>query len=314
MKYSRHHHILPILMIWTVLLYLPSCNKDKDAPEIIPPVHQRIVEILAMEGGMEEYKEVYHYDDQKLTAYYKYRYDAKGNWKKWIRHVFAYPSEDVIIQTKQGLSDSEWFNSNKYERYFYGDKLQEMIFYDSESPEIWKPVRKITWKYEDERLTERLTFKHTNGCWALNVKDCLEYTGNLWTCMRTFKHVDGDWDTIAQTAFIYQGGKLSEVNVYEYRSNKDWTLREQYVLNYETGMLAAIEVREEVADTLLWDRTLYISYNEHAKPVSYTIDHVCCPTQTFQLRYEMDKGNYRQATQELSEIMPWPLGNLISEI
>jgi hypothetical protein len=66
----------------------------------------------------------------------------------------------------------------------------------------------------------------------------------------------------------------------------------------------AINVTSE--DSLEWERTLYVNYNENGNPESYIIDYACCPTEEIYISYKEGKGNFQQATQGYSNYILWP--------
>ena len=70
------HPKLFILILAAIICVYNSCKKTDDDPGIIlPHVFERVTEIIKLKGGLEEFKEVYHYEGNKLSAYYLYMYD-----------------------------------------------------------------------------------------------------------------------------------------------------------------------------------------------------------------------------------------------
>ncbi len=310
MKAKRNFLLKAIRMLFILSICLNySCKKDADTPDIIvPPVDQRVTEIFGFKGGNEEFKDIYHYNGNQLSVYYVYRYDDKGDWKDWLRYSYEYPDNDLIVEKREGVSDSVWFLTNKYERYYSGDKLEEMIFYDYDEgyTGAWRPYRKLTWTFDQERIKEKLSYTYADASWSLRFKAIYEYTGNLWTAVTNLKYINESWDTVACTVLLYQEGRLSEVDVYEFDNECGWSLNEQYLIEYEGNRLSEMIINESAGDSLMWDRTFYVTYNEHGKPAMYTVDYICCPTEIMQMTYEEGRGNFYRATQELSNYILWP--------
>ena len=66
-------------------------------------------------------------------------------------------------------------------------------------------------------------------------------------------------------------------------------------------------INEAWGDSLRWDRTLSVEYNEYGNPGTYIQEYDCYPTETMIMTYEMQKGNFQQAIAGNScyEFYPW---------
>ncbi len=289
-----------------------SCRKDNDGPGPgiipLPDIEERVSEIVGTKGGLYEYKDSYHYDDGRLSEYYVYRYDHKGEWVEWLKYTFEYPSDDMIIEYRQGISDSNYFFTHKYDRKYEGDELHEMIFYnrDEAFENHWKPAKKIEWHYDQDRIVEKITYKYQEGNWEEYTRAVYEYTGHLWTGVYYYGSAYGTWDTIACSILLYEDEILTEVDAYECRFPGGWTRNEQHLLHYEGALLSRLVINEASGDSLIWDQTISIAYNEKGHPVLYTVEYPCCPTEAIQVIYEEGRGNFQRATQEFSSYMIWP--------
>jgi len=296
-----------LLILIVSLLPFTSCKKDISDQEIIPSYKERIIEILRQKGGLNEFRDVYHYDDKKLIDHYIYRYTDKGLWKEWLRYAYEYPDENRITVTREGVSDSVWFYANKYEKTLIGDELEEVITYeyDEGSPGNWRPVKKAEWTYVDGRKNIRLTYTHPFASWEKNTLSLYEYTGSMWTGLYSQKYNDGKWDTTGCMVLVYQGGNLHEVYTYECQENANWVCMVEYKLQYDGGLLSEMVINKRSGDELKWERTLSIEYNENGNPVIYTFEYACCPAEEIHINYESGSGNYQQATQKVSDLFSW---------
>ena len=310
MKTRIDRHIKVSLLIFSLIsCCFVSCKKENEPPAIIgPDSYEHLTEIIGLKGGLEDYREVYYYDGGKLSEYYVYRYAKDGSWKEWLRYSYDYPSEDMIIETREGVSDSVWFKANKYEKKFIGEDLSEICFfeYDAGLPDHWRPLKKIGWILETDRPVERVTWIYQGSAWEQYQKSLYEYEGTLWTGLKTYRYIDGTWDTVGCMALVYQGGKLSEVDVYECHHPGGWTHNEQYLLNYTGSMISEMKINTREADSLAWERTIFVEYDENGLPAEYIIDFECCPTELIQMTYESGKGNFQRATRGVSDHIFWP--------
>ncbi len=304
-KYLFRASLLAFLVSIT---FYYSCQKDSDTPMIVPQVQERVLEITGLKGGLGDYKEIYSYDGNRLSGYYTYLNTPNDELKEWMRFSFEYPAENMIIETREGVSDSVWYFTNKYERWLSGDHLEEIIFYDYDEgyPDHWRPIKNIIWTYEEDRLLERMTYKYSEVDWTEYSKAEYGYTGSLWTELTSYKYNGEQWDTLACMILIYQNAHLAKVNEYECHDPGVWILNEQYLLGYEGNRLAEMIINESSGDTLEWDRTLSVTYDQYGHPESYKTTYACCPPEEIIISYEEGTGNLRQATQGVSNYMNWP--------
>lgn len=297
-----------LLVFLVSITFYYSCQKDSDAPLIVPQVQERVLEIMGMKGGFGDNKEIYSYDGNRLSGYYTYLYTPNAELKEWMRYSFEYPAENMIVETREGVSDSLWYFTHKYERQLSGDHLEEITFYDYDEgyPDHWRPTKNIIWTYEEDRLLERMTYKYSEADWTEYSKAVYGYTGSLWTELTSYKFNGEQWDTLACLILIYQEGQLAEVNEYECLDLGGWIINEQYVLGYEGDRLAEMIINQRSGNTLEWDRTLTVTYNQHGHPEVFTITFDCCPTEEIIISYEEGTGNFQKATQGFSNYMRWP--------
>ena len=79
--------------ITLALLFLISCfstcKKDKDDTE---QNHQRISEILYKSSGIDRYKDVFEYTNGKISLWYSYEYNEKGDWEYSHKNELEYNS------------------------------------------------------------------------------------------------------------------------------------------------------------------------------------------------------------------------------
>ena len=72
-------------------------------------------------------------------------------------------------------------------------------------------------------------------------------------------------------------------------------------------MLSRLVINEASGDSLSWDQTISIAYNENGHPVLYTVEYPCCPAEAIHVTYDEGQGNFQRATQEFSNymVLPW---------
>ena len=288
-------------------IFILSCKKDTEEAVVVPFIPQRVTEVIFMRGGLNDYREVYHYDGNQLSDYYAYRYSDKGEWKEWHRFLFEYPTPDDIILIRYGISDSNWFPSHKWEKHFTNDQFSELKQYNWDySNLMWKPFRKYTWDHDQGRLLTRRSYEYENTSWIEYERlNCL-YTGNLWMGIVGLDYNGIDWDSAYQHVATYSDGKLREVKTYWNKYSSGWSIIEQILLDYESDNVCEIIVNTK-NDTLIWSMTETYEYNKYGNISCFVIDHACCPTETTIVTYEDQVGNYKRATTTNSDygMYPW---------
>ena len=298
--------ILSVLMLWVFMF--TSCKKDSSEHIIPAPVYEHVEAIHGLKGGLNEFMETYHYDDRRLQEYLIYRPGKDDEWQEWLKYSYSYPSENEIIETRHGTADSIWFPANRNEKRFLGGQMEEIVHYDYDEgyPGKWRPVKKIIWTFEGNRIMQRMTYTWPDNGWEEHIRSDYEYTGPYWTGMKSFRNNNGIWDTAGCVVLLYSGGRLNEVQTYECRDPGGWILSEKYLLSYDGMLLAEMVININSGDSLEWERSLFVDYSEYGSPSKYTIDYACCPTEEIIMSYEEGIGNFRQATQGYSNYIIWP--------
>jgi len=296
-----------LLILPVISLLFAACKKDSDNSIIPVPALERVSSIHGLKGGLDDYKEEYHYSGGQLSDYYIYRHGKEGEWLNWLRYRYEYPSENQIIETREGYADSIWFLANKNEKTYHGGQLEEIIQYefDMGSPGNWRPVKKISWEFTGDLPKERISWIYNNG-WEESKRSEYEYTGSLWTGLLSYANNNGSWDSIGCMALIYNGGHLTEVNVYECHQLQGWSQNEQYLLHYQGSSLTDMKIYCCSGDSLSWESTISVGYNSNGLVDKYIIDYDCCPTEELLITYDEGWGNYRQATAGCSSYLHWP--------
>lgn len=281
----------PLVLLLASCMIL-SCKKDTENNPIIADASQRIAEILVQRGGINTFKDVCHYDDQRVSSYCRYRWTDEGEWKDWVRYLFEYQGEDVVIEILEGISDSIWFPAIKWVKQFQDERITEIIesHWTHGESGCWEPLIKLSWNYKGEKLIMRRKYKYENAAWKECWKMNYHYTGNQWSGATCLENNEGRWDTIKCLYMNYSGGKLREVIIYIQEYDLGWVLDEQYLFEYDDQRITGMIVNEAYGDSLRMEISLSISYNEHGNPISYTEEYECCPTHYISISYELLDG------------------------
>lgn len=283
-----------------------ACKKENSDKVISLLPSQRIIEIYELQDGVEEYKETYKYEGEQLVGNNFFLYNEEGEWHLWAKYTFEYPFNNVIIQKRFAGSDTLVTPTSEWHKKFSGDQLTEMIYYRS-GEEILEPFGKITWTYEQGRLMESLRFEYENNEWLPEHKYVNFYENNNWVRSESYRYNEGNWNFFYKTEIKYNNGLAIEMNGYEFIEYTSlWHLNEHYKMDYSGGMLTAMHCYDPYNDTLRWDYSILVTYNESSNPATYTIQNDNGPEEVLYLTYEDGKGNFKQATAYNSGYDLWP--------
>lgn len=283
-----------------------ACKKENNDNVISLLPTQRIIEIYELQDGLKEYKETFEYDGEQLVRKDFFLYNNEGEWHLWARYTFEYPFDNVIIQKRFAASDTLITPTSEWHKKFSGDQITEMIYFTSVE-EMLEPFWKITWTYEQGRLMEYRQFEYENHEWLPEYKYYNFYENNNWVRSESYKYADGNWKFFYKIEIEYNNGLAVEMNGYEFKEYTSlWHLNEHCKMDYSGKMLTGMHFYDPYNDTLRWDYSILVTYNESNNPATYTIRNDNGPEEVLYLTYEKAKGNFRQATAINSGYDLWP--------
>ena len=203
------------VIVFFLFMLLLSCQKE-EGDTFVPIDNFRVTEIIGQKGGINDYKKIYHYDGNKLSGIYLYRYDKKGEWVEWCRYLIEYPNDDHIIEVREGRSDSAWFKSHKWEKWFENDKLIKLVQnnWSILGGGQWVPYLKYEWNYDGGSLLNRPIYDYANGAWTEISRMEYQYHGNLISCISLLELIETNWDTTYSYYLAYTENNITEVQGY----------------------------------------------------------------------------------------------------
>ena len=295
-----------ILILVASLAMTTACKKESN--DTIIPVfqNQRFIEMYELQDGTEHYKEIYKYEGEQLVGYDFLRIDEESEWRLFSRYTFEYPIDNVIIEKRFGASDTLGTPTREWHKKFSGDHLVEMIYYSSPEGILEKYIKYI-WNYDQERLMETVSFRYENNDWLPKYKSVRSYQDDLCIRIESYDYEAGGWNIIYKSEISYSNGFAIEMNGYTYNVYSGvWRKDEQCMMEYIGAQITAMHFYDVYIDSLRWDYSVAVTYNESNNPATYTISNNGGPEEVLYLFYEEGKGNFIQATAGNSSYNIWP--------
>jgi len=299
-RYWRAHHAV-IMMI----LILFSCTKSDDII-VQGDSNKRLVEILALENGMEHSREQFQYHDGKLCMHYASQWNDMGQWDRRSRTIYHCWSGNFMATEYTG-SDLSWLPENELWVKFENEKPFELIQYGYHSDILqMQALQKWIYTYDEGNLISCELKAYEEYEWRSILKTENRYDGKRLTEIKTYSYRNDCWTLTGLSEFEYDLDLAKEIRKFSLHEDK-WILKEKYEFQYSGSLLSAcLSHKADESGDLRIDCTTHYKYDE-----SQTLIYQCCSTignivEKFYL-YEDSCGNYSCTLGEICTAINFPL-------
>jgi len=307
MKRSGQIHYLPLQVIPILLLIIVfSCKKDKDEPDSLNG--QRIVEILDVSSGIEDYKYHYNYTEGRMSSLYSYTYNEKGEWENESRSEFEYePNSLSHTEFTYSWRDNSWKLSGKTEVIYSGNDLIEYTWSGQAIQNQWEPFIKWIWTYDNSRPQTCICYQKEDNLLEESNKEEYLYNDGKVYMKNLYLYKDGEWELRRQMTVDYKDHLIDEINDYRLE-NDDWVIDYRYAYEYDNLFVTEIQCYSTffMGDTLGLDYTIEYQYNDQGNVSKDTYISQWSSYETY-YTYEAGAGNYWQTVAAVSKALNFPI-------
>ena len=162
-------------------------------------------------------KSEFVYDENgNCTQELHYKWDAE-EWVPYYNQNSYFGATGLTDSIVTSRFDSVWLNQNKWAYTYDGQKITELMIYQSNGAQ-WDENSKYEYAYDDEgQLTTQIYSTIRNGQWRVNSKDSLCYENGHCTELLSYMRMmwgGNGWMLRGKTEFEYDGDRISSQTSY----------------------------------------------------------------------------------------------------
>ena len=153
----------------------------------------------------------FSYDENgNLTCELHFKWDAE-DWVPYYNQSSYFGATGLTDSIVTSRFDSVWLNQNKWAYTYDGQKITELMIYQSNGAQ-WNENSKYEYTYNDEgQLATQIYSTIRNGQWRVNSKDSLCYENGHCTELLSYMKMmwgGNGWILIGKTEFEYDGDRV----------------------------------------------------------------------------------------------------------
>lgn len=198
--------ILPkafIIFFLLPVLLLVTCKEENDAN---PGNGYRIVKSISSLEGLQVDSTLYEYEGDKISLVHSFHDGQESS-----RSEMTYPDKNSVELLASHYHDSTWHESYK------------MVF-----------------KLADNQVTEIEIYGTDHGNLELSGKETFSYNNDNMTECITFSFETGNWVPVEKTEYFYNGTQFYQSVSYGYSYAEVWLQREKIVIYYKGNQVDTI--------------------------------------------------------------------------
>ncbi|MCT4601495.1 MAG: hypothetical protein N4A59_01155 [Marinifilum sp.] len=211
-----------ILSTLLMLALFAACSESDDGNDEPIEDEYRLKESIEFYSGKAEYKNIFHYDDNKLVSVVGYEMES-GSWLEEERNEIIYEEDKVLIYSSDYYQGT-WTEQRLLEEYKISKgRIMEKILHDG------KYLLKDIYKYSSGKLSSIQWKEYYNEILRDNDKVEISYIDNKiaecnYSDLLTGSNLSRDIftyseDNIKTTTSYYSNGEKNEKCEYSYLDN-----------------------------------------------------------------------------------------------